>query len=420
MHTNTERLKPEVTTAIILEKRVKNKLEKHPVKLRVTYQRERKYYTLKKENYTTEEFEKIINPKSRDKNKQKRKQFESIENRAIYIIDHVISDFSFDAFEREYKKRKKVTTSIVGYFEDKASDLDGINKYQTATLYRATLNSLLNYDEKISFTKITAKYLKAYERHMLKNGHTYTTIGIYLRNLKHIINLAIKDGIISEYPFGQGKDKYSIPAGKNTKKALTLSDIEKLFNYVPADRNEYLAQQYFLFSYLCNGMNMVDIANLKFKNIRDNNIEFIRQKTKDTAKEVPIIKVLLIPQILEIINAIGNEDREPESFVFKIFQPEFSETDKYKKLKQHIKNTNKYVQRIAANIGINESVTTYWARHTYSTVLKRSGTPIEFISEQLGHQSTKVTQNYLDSFEDEQRAKYSKTLLPDSLKNKSS
>jgi len=99
-------------------------------------------------------------------------------------------DFSFDAFEREYIKQKKTDASISGYFEDKASDLDSLNKYQTATLYRATLNSLLDYDDKISFAKITPKYLKAYERHMLKKGHTYTTVGIYLRNLKHISPVA--------------------------------------------------------------------------------------------------------------------------------------------------------------------------------------------------------------------------------------
>jgi len=253
---------------------------------------------------------------------------------------------------------------------------------------------------------------------MLEEGSTYTTIGIYLRNLKHIINLGIKDRVISEYPFGKEKDKYSIPASKNRKKALTLNDIEKLFNYKTKVRNEYLAQQYFLFSYLCNGMNMIDIANLKYSSIKENNIEFIRQKTKDTAKDIPIIKVLLLPQIKAIIESIGNEYKDPDDYIFSIFQRNYSETDKYLKLKQHIKITNKYIRQIASKIGINESITTYWARHTYSTVLKRSGTPIEFISEQLGHQSTQVTQSYLDTFEDEQRAKYSEELLPLALRKK--
>ena len=406
-----ERKKPKITTAIILEKRVTNKDEKHPVKLRITYDRKRKYYILDKQYYTVDEYEKIINPENRGKNKEKRKEFEAVDNRAIKIIDEVLNDFSFDAFEREYLDHKKKDTSIQSYFEDKAKELDKENKIQTATLYRATIKSLLNFDSKITFQKITPKFLKKYEKNMIENEHSYTTIGMYLRNLKHIINRGIKDRLINEYPFGQDKDKYTIPVGKNTKKALTITDIEKLFKYKPVNRNEYLALNYWLFSYLCNGMNMVDLANLKYKNIRDGNIEFIRQKTKDTTKEIPIIQVLLLPEVEQIINSLGNESKEPNNYIFPIFKDEYSAIEKHNRLKQHIKNTNKYIRRIAKNIGINQNITTYWARHSYSTILKRSGAPIEFISEQLGHQSTQVTQSYLDSFENEQRAKYSASLM---------
>ncbi len=35
---------------------------------------------------------------------------------------------------------------------------------------------------------------------------------------------------------------------------------------------------------------MADIANLRYNNIKNNNIEFIRQKTKDTTKDKTKIK----------------------------------------------------------------------------------------------------------------------------------
>jgi len=49
-------------------------------------------------------------------------------------------------------------------------------------------------------------------------------------------------------------------------------------------------------------------------------------------------------------------------------------------------------------------------RHTqldtqYATVLKRSGANIAFISESLGHSDLRTTENYLSSFEQEERAK---------------
>lgn len=90
---HTDRKKPEVATAIVLEKRFPNKDGRSPVKLRITYQRKRKYYAIKGEHFTEKEFEAIMNPDSRGKNKEKRKKFEQIENRAIEIVDNVLCFF---------------------------------------------------------------------------------------------------------------------------------------------------------------------------------------------------------------------------------------------------------------------------------------------------------------------------------------
>lgn len=247
---------------------------------------------------------------------------------------------------------------------------------------------------------------------MLSNGKTYTTIAIYMRNLRHILNRAINCNILSRsrYPFGRDKEKYSIPQDNNKKKALTIVDIERLFTFTTEDDSEKLALAYWKFSYLCNGMNMADIANLKYEKIQGNGFTFYRQKTINTSKKKKEIDVYLLPEAISIIDEIGNKPKMKESYIFPIYTPDMSEIDKFKRLKQHIKATNKYIDRIAKRLGIEFKVTTYWARHSYSTILKRSGASIEFISEQLGHQTTKPTINYLDKFEDEQRAENAKVL----------
>ena len=53
-------------------------------------------------------------------------------------------------------------------------------------------------------------------------------------------------------------------------------------------------------------------------------------------------------------------------------------------------------------IGLRTPLTTYAARHTYATVLKRSGVSVALISESLGHSNVSITQIYLDSFENSQ------------------
>jgi integrase len=52
----------------------------------------------------------------------------------------------------------------------------------------------------------------------------------------------------------------------------------------------------------------------------------------------------------------------------------------------------------------------YTARHSFSTVLKRSGVSIEFISESLSHNDLRTTELYLDSFEDEKKKEVAKHL----------
>ena len=65
---------------------------------------------------------------------------------------------------------------------------------------------------------------------------------------------------------------------------------------------------------------------------------------------------------------------------------------------------NKKLKEIGKAVGI-EGLTTYTARLSYATVLKRSGANIAFISESLGHSDLKTTENYLASFEKEERRK---------------
>ena len=62
------------------------------------------------------------------------------------------------------------------------------------------------------------------------------------------------------------------------------------------------------------------------------------------------------------------------------------------------------MKRIGEAIGVGK-ITTYDARHSFATVLKRAGANIAYISESLGHQDLKTTENYLASFEREEREK---------------
>ena len=67
-----------------------------------------------------------------------------------------------------------------------------------------------------------------------------------------------------------------------------------------------------------------------------------------------------------------------------------------------LRKVNRELKTLGEQIGLEMPLTTYVARHTFATVLKRSGVNIAIISESLGHSDLSTTQIYLDSFENSQ------------------
>ena len=74
-------------------------------------------------------------------------------------------------------------------------------------------------------------------------------------------------------------------------------------------------------------------------------------------------------------------------------------------------NVNGHLEDIGKELGIELKISSYVARHSYATVLKRAGVSTSVISESLGHSSERVTQIYLDSFDNEQVDEAMKNLL---------
>lgn len=91
-------------------------------------------------------------------------------------------------------------------------------------------------------------------------------------------------------------------------------------------------------------------------------------------------------------------------YIFPILDDKVHRTEilKYKLIHKVMRKVNVALKEISKEVNQEINLTTYLARHTYATVLKRSGVNTSIISESLGHSSEKVTQIYLDSFENNQ------------------
>ena len=112
----------------------------------------------------------------------------------------------------------------------------------------------------------------------------------------------------------------------------------------------------------------------------------------------------------QIVKKWGSKNSSADNFVFPILDDNANLLEQYYRVKRLIFFINDGMKRIAEELGIEKKVTNIVSRHTFSTVLKRSGVSTEFIQESLGHTNKKTTENYLDSFEQDVKKEYAAKL----------
>ncbi len=399
----------EATVSLFHDLRYEKKEETYPIKLCVIFNRKNKLYKTGID-LTKDDWVKMHSQKLRGTVKDARIECDLKLKVASDIIKS-LSEFSYSAFEKQYLG-SGFSKDVYIVYENYINNLDKEGRISTASSYACSRNSLKNFKTSLQFNEITPDFLQSYEKWMLKEGASITTVGIYLRALRTLVNQALTEGIIKieQYPFG--KRKYQIPTGKNIKKALTLAQVQKIFEYETVKGStEDKAKDFWIFSYLCNGMNIKDIARLKEKDIREDKIVFTRAKTERTKRSNPnSIVVILNKEAKNIIKKWGNKQRTENSYVFPILHEKVTPKEERTLVQNFTHVINTWTKRIGEELKFEMPLTTYTARHSFSTVLKRSGAPVEFISEALGHTDISTTQNYLDSFDDNVKRDFASNL----------
>lgn len=393
-----------------------------PLKLHVYLNREsRRWYYLNMD-ITADQFQRsYLAEKPRGEHKELKIELETIVARANEIAKRLGSRFTFDRFEREMFGGRHGGNDVIKHFEMYMESLKEQERAGSADFYRLSIRSIKDFAGKgrkkeitrLPFETITPEFLIKYEKWMQGNGRSRATTGIYLRSLRAIFNQAIQAGDISAdiYPFKKGK--YTIPSGKNVKKALEKEDIHSLYYAeVPPGSEMEKARDFWFFSYQCSGMNFRDIAELKYKDIGKRTFSFIRHKTIHTTKDNP--KPIIVPltdKIKSVIDKYGNERTSADEYVFPIFKKGMDEFEKLRVNRNFIRFVNQHMKKLAESIGLDANMTTYVARHTFTTASIRGGAAMEFIQESLGHQSLATTQNYWAGFEEKVKKEMAEALM---------
>jgi len=146
---------------------------------------------------------------------------------------------------------------------------------------------------------------------------------------------------------------------------------------------------------------------LKWKDIKSGRLIYTRQKTKELFN-IEIFDA--VKEILEYYKPLTYTNND--SYIFPILNESHKTPNMmYNRKEKMIRKINKDLKEIANLVGIETELTTYVARHSYATILKKSGIATAVISEAMGHDSEKTTKIYLESFENNILDEASRCLL---------
>lgn len=382
----------------------------HPIMLRLTKNRKRKYISLhislapqywdaekckpRRNCPDKERIEALIQQKTQELQSQ--------------VMDFKTSDKEYTLNTLVEKASRKVVRQTVGeYLNDYIDRLLAEKRVGNAKTFQELRTSLTKFCRSLDFyfIDIDAEWLKWYEQWLRVERHySDNSIGISFRSLRVLYNSAITDGLIkkTDYPF----DTFKVSRFKEAtaKRSLTKEDIRRIMDCEVRTLTKYpkpflqLAKDLFLFSYLSCGINLTDILHIRYADIVNGRLVFNRQKTGK------LLSFQLQPAALDILDKYRQPNAYPQDYIFPVLRRSVHVTaqQQYGRVQRTNKRINRYLKLIGEHLHLPITLTTYVARHSFATVLKRSGVSTSIISESLGHSSEKITQIYLDSFENSQ------------------
>lgn len=319
----------------------------------------------------------------------------------------------FKAMDRDYtastlveKVSKPSKLKTVGeVFLEQMQALRDAQRLSYMLTIQQTYNSLIEFNKHLNiyFVDIDVPWLKRYETWLRKHNLSGNTIKGRFVDIRTMYNIAIDENLVKveHYPFR--KFKISKLQQETAKRAITKEDVTRIMEYNTKNKLVQFAIDIFTFSYIMGGINFVDIASLTKENIMDNRLVYIRQKTKK------LIQLPLQDKAIELIEKYHDDDN-PHLFPILLAYHK-TEQQRLNRVHKVIVNVNKRLKKIGKELELPITLTTYVARHSHATILKKAGVATSIISESLGHSSEKVTQIYLDSFGNEQMDDAMKNLL---------
>jgi site-specific recombinase XerC len=277
---------------------------------------------------------------------------------------------------------------------------------------KTSVNVFNTFKSGLSITDITPDFLERLKNWKKDDKKSEATIQSYNRDIRKLINYT-KDTLKilpKEYQYPYGGGGYTIGSYFPPKVVMSNEDILKVVELNDFDCPEQkYSRDIWLFLYRCNGINFIDLLNMKWDNIVGDYFIFTRWKTRNTRKNnIKPIKSPITNGIKELLKSLGDKSSPYILGELKEGSKETTIINKCEKLKSRI---NKHLKVIGKKLNLPVELLTETARDCYATTLYRNGVSKENIGEMLGHSNSIVTEHYLSGIDIEKTNDINKHIL---------
>ena len=391
----------------------------HPIVLRISQDKERKYVFLniscsiklwdsvnntpRKNHPNRKIIEKVIN-QTTNIYRTKLLELELISQQKVITPSMLVQAVKANSSKEEARK--------VFFFCDQIIDrLLQVGKVGSAAGYKDLKRclKLFTTSNNLLFSEIDQTFLNNYEIFLRKRGLAETSMAIYFRTLRALFNKAIKEKLVSPnyYPFKEfSVSKFNTAT---RKRAFTLEEMKKMADLkVDPASSLWISRLYFLFGYYGQGINFLDTAKLQWKNLENDYISYTRSKTGR------IIKFkLFAPAKAMIEHYRPLTGSHLDNYIFPILDRVKHITpmqihDRVAKVRKKMNSDMRQVAKLAV---VEGNPTSYTYRHTYATAANDLGAPVSDISKAMGHKRIETTQIYINQIDTRKIEEINKKLL---------
>lgn len=286
------------------------------------------------------------------------------------------------------KKEKNINSSVLNYIDHLESNKYTSGKNGTAALYKATRNRLALFFGKrnLNLKQIDAKLVSDFVSHLQSLSLSRNSVNNYTSIFRTVYNSAVSENLID--PKVNPFQKLHLRPVSGYKRSVATNVIKKMTELdLNGNKRLDFARDLFLFSFMACGMAFVDLAHLKWNNIRGNVIVYYRVKTKTE------IRVTITPGMRHLFEKYADNNSE---YLFPILK---SEEISYKTYKVALRTYNRRLAKIGEMMRCPVKLTSYVARHSWAMSAKASSVSVTIIGQALGHTSERTTQFYLKNLD---------------------